>query len=103
MNDMTESERVKRALASLSALEKNLRAGHGGYVHEPEIYKTYNQILGHLNAAGFDTGEYLLPPDPVGNMDTMELLIKIDSLLAYFSLPPSEERKIGFSGPRKSS
>ena len=119
-------DRVQRAFARLSALQQtvsDLKPLHG----ISEIYvQEYHDALGHLEAIGFDTQEFLIPDSWLrqqviaaaifdGGESRTEytkeryvqeglFLLKLRSVLAYFQLAMEKpKQQIGFHGRRKQS
>jgi hypothetical protein len=118
------TSKTARAYTRLAALKQNLP--NTAYIEEDFVHE-YRGALQHLSELGFDVEEFGIPeawlerravgsvPEGEGHrtiysetrqMDRAKLLVKLDSLLNYFSLASSnssteQRRPIGFTGPKR--
>jgi hypothetical protein len=119
----THADKVARAHSRLLALRKNI-PDERHYVGEHYVQE-YHEALRHLGEDGFDVEEFKVPeqwmeresrsePDPEsegyrtvysGNreVERTKFLVKLDSVLNYFTFRASSEKRnpIGFHGPRR--
>ena len=68
-------------------------------MYQAELINMYNNAIGNLQQAGYSVEEWRLPSSAaVGELDAVELRVKVDAVLAYFS---AATKQIGFAGQRR--
>ncbi len=121
MEDNTD--KLARAYSELAALKQNLPRDH--YNIEEDYVELYHEALEHLSQLGYDVEEFKIPDQwmktetwqaTVGEgyetrhsktrqVELAKFLVKLDSVLKYFSLTSlassKNQRAIGFTGRKK--
>jgi hypothetical protein len=116
MND--ENDKLARAYARLTAMQKAFPAERHVQVHERYV-REFHAALDHLEQLGYSTAEFRVPSGEIrpreegGNYLTGEvdysldnyverdlLLMKLESVLAYFRLR-TEQKRAEFGGPTR--
>lgn len=90
------SDRVKRACSILAALRQNLE-GLRGYIHQAELINMYNCAIQLLEEDGHAMAEWRLSRRTIEELKAVELRVKIDTVLTYFSVA---DKQIGFDAHR---
>jgi hypothetical protein len=109
---MTNQNELKKAFTTLDALKQNI-PNDDDYVLDEKYANMFNKELDRLINLGFDVNEFKIPEQDIkqielsrhrsGKIDYTDekyvdkklFLIKLDSILAYFSIM-DPENKIGF-------
>lgn len=114
---------LKRAYATLQALQSNINGITTIYGVEEKYVSQYHAALDMLEGIGTDVAQFRIPPSEVQHRETIStvsypgelapytkekyvtkglLLTKLDTILMCFNLAHSDEsRRIGFTPPGK--
>lgn len=90
------NDHVKRACSILTALRQNLE-GVRGYIHQTELINMYNCAIQLLEEDGPALAEWKLTRRTIEELKAVELRVKVDTVLTYFSFA---DKQIGFAGQR---